>query len=183
MSHRPLTNASSLKITAAQDAVRLRGGLVEAGQTNVFLLENINYLTLVNIDHTTDFYCIMENENGYTIGILKNHQGCYHSCRENQKTEYLNNLLHAWMSIMNVVFACVFELSHSFVYRKILLIQSKVLSDEQADRDTLVAKLTEIKGLNSLVYTQVSLQRYINIITRQPRQVFFISRTFSDWFT
>jgi hypothetical protein len=58
---------------------------------------------------------------------------------------------------MNVVFACVFELSHSFVYRKILLIQSKVLSDEQADRDTLVAKLTEIKGLNSLVYTQVSL--------------------------
>jgi hypothetical protein len=42
-------------------------------------------------------------------------------------------------------------------YRKILLIQSKVLSDEQADRDTLVAKLTEIKGLNSLVYTQVSL--------------------------
>jgi hypothetical protein len=51
----------------------------------------------------------------------------------------------------------VFLSSHSCIYRKILLIQSKVLSDEQADRDTLVAKLTEIKGLNSLVYTQVSL--------------------------
>ena len=41
--------------------------------------------------------------------------------------------------------------------RKILLLQSKVLADEQADRETLVAKLTEIKGLNSLVFTQVPL--------------------------
>ena len=43
--------------------------------------------------------------------------------------------------------------------RKILLLQSKVLADEQADRETLVAKLTEIKGLNSLVFTQVPLQQ------------------------
>ncbi len=62
------------------------------------------------------------------------------------------------VDVENECLLCLFFLSsHSYIYRKILLIQSKVLSDEQADRDTLVAKLTEIKGLNSLVYTQVSL--------------------------
>jgi hypothetical protein len=41
--------------------------------------------------------------------------------------------------------------------RKILLIQCKMMSEEDADRDSLVAKLTEIRGLNHLVYTQVTL--------------------------
>ena len=41
--------------------------------------------------------------------------------------------------------------------RKILLIQSKVLSEENKDKDELVRKLNEVKGLNQMVYTQVSL--------------------------
>ena len=41
--------------------------------------------------------------------------------------------------------------------RKILLIQSKVLSEENKDRDELVRKLNEIKGLNQMVYTEVTL--------------------------
>ena len=41
--------------------------------------------------------------------------------------------------------------------RKILLIQSKVFSDGNGDREELVRKLTEIKALNRMVYTEVPL--------------------------
>ena len=41
--------------------------------------------------------------------------------------------------------------------RKILLLQSKVVSEESSSRELLVEKLNQIKALSSLVYTQVPL--------------------------